>query len=219
MSPQETTTVAAPCRGTECEQHERVGFVHLYTSHVLHLVHSIHLSKMRAISTKQNYQEYQQIPLCIRAPPKQGRYWEIHPQRPRDILRPKRFSQGEAWGKSWGSRERWRGCISQYLHHFGGLRTFSSSLIHLQRWIRKSIPVGRKGLTVLKSILPRRGWENVKSLSFFLIAVDLMGNWTQPVSVASGGNTIYESLSCPGNSHMTHFKYHLFDLQRILINL
>ena len=105
MSPQETTTVAAPCRGTECEQHERVGFVDLCSSHVLHLFHSIHLSKMCAISTKQNYQEYQQIPLCIRAPPKQGRYWEIHPQRPRDILRPKRFSQGEAWGKSWGSRE------------------------------------------------------------------------------------------------------------------
>ena len=33
---------------------------------------------------------------CIRAPPKRGRYWEIHPQRPRDFPRAKispRFPQ------------------------------------------------------------------------------------------------------------------------------
>ena len=36
---------------------------------------------------------------CIRAPPKQGRYWEIHLRCPRDFLRPKRFPKGEAWGK------------------------------------------------------------------------------------------------------------------------
>ena len=41
----------------------------------------------------------------------------------------------------------------KYLLSFGGVRTFSSSLIHLQGWIRKSIPVSREGLTVLKSIL------------------------------------------------------------------
>ena len=33
---------------------------------------------------------------CIRAPPKRGRYWEIHPRRPRDFLRPERFPEGEA---------------------------------------------------------------------------------------------------------------------------
>ena len=36
----------------------------------------------------------------------------------------------------------------------GGLRTFTSSLIHPKGWIRKSIPLGQLGLTVLKSILP-----------------------------------------------------------------
>ena len=42
---------------------------------------------------------------CIRAPPRRGRYWEIHPRRPRDFLRPERFPEGEARGKSRGSRE------------------------------------------------------------------------------------------------------------------
>ena len=42
---------------------------------------------------------------CIRAPPKGGRYWEIHPRRPRDFPRPERFPEGEARGKSRGSRE------------------------------------------------------------------------------------------------------------------
>ena len=37
---------------------------------------------------------------CIRAPPRRGRYWEIHPRRPRDFLRPERFPEGEARGKS-----------------------------------------------------------------------------------------------------------------------
>ena len=53
-----------------------------------------------------------------------------------------------------------RGWVSQYLPSFGGVRTFSSSSIHLQGWIRKSILVGREGLTVLKPILPCREWEN-----------------------------------------------------------
>ena len=95
---------------------------------------------------------------CIRAPPKRGRYWEIHPRSPRDFPRPERFPKGEARpegnfegrGKSRGRR----GWISQYLPSFVGVRTFSSLSIHLQGWIRKSIPVGREGLTVLKSILP-----------------------------------------------------------------
>ena len=45
-------------------------------------------------------------------------------------------------GKSRG-RRRW---ISQYLPSFGGVRTFSSSSIRLQGWIRKSIPLDREGL-------------------------------------------------------------------------
>ena len=45
---------------------------------------------------------------CIRAPPRRGRYWEIHPRRPKDFPRPERFPEGEAQGKSQGSREIWR---------------------------------------------------------------------------------------------------------------
>ena len=45
---------------------------------------------------------------CIRAPPRRGRYWEIHPRRPKDFPRPERFPEGEARGKSRGSREIWR---------------------------------------------------------------------------------------------------------------
>ena len=69
---------------------------------------------------------------------------------PRDFPRAKPEGNLEGRGKSRGRR----GWISQYLPSFGGVRTFSSSSIHLQGWIRKSIPVGREGLTVLKSILP-----------------------------------------------------------------
>ena len=85
---------------------------------------------------------------CICAPPKRGRYWEIHPRPPGNFPRPEGNLEGR--GKSRGRR----GWISQYRPSFGGIRTFSSSSIHLQGWIRKSVPVGREGLTVLKSILP-----------------------------------------------------------------
>ena len=34
--------------------------------------------------------------------------WEIHPRRPKDFPRPERFPEGEARGKSRGSREIWR---------------------------------------------------------------------------------------------------------------
>ena len=89
---------------------------------------------------------------CIRAPPKRGRYWEIHPRRPRDFLRPERFPEGnlEGRGKSLGRR----GWISQYLRSFGGAQTFSDHQFFYREWIRKSFPVDREGLTVLKSILP-----------------------------------------------------------------
>ena len=60
---------------------------------------------------------------CIRAPPKRGRYWEIHPRRPRDF---------ESRGKS---------------------------RLSIFVWIRKSFPVNREGLTVLKSILHCWWWQ------------------------------------------------------------
>ena len=75
---------------------------------------------------------------------------------PRDLPRAKPEGNLEGRGKSWGRR----GWISQYIPSFGGVRIFSSSSIHLQGWIRKSTPMGREGLTVLKSILPCWGWEN-----------------------------------------------------------
>ena len=43
----------------------------------------------------------------------------------------------------------------QYLQSFAGVQTCSSSSIHLQGWYMKSIPAGREGVTLLKSILPR----------------------------------------------------------------
>ena len=76
---------------------------------------------------------------CIRAQPKRGRYWEIHP----------RCLRGR------------RGWISQYLPSFGGVRTFSQHQFFYREWIRKSFPVVREGLTVLKSLLPC-WWENAQ---------------------------------------------------------
>ena len=56
---------------------------------------------------------------CIRAPPKRGRYWEIHPRRPRDFPRPERFPEGKARGKSQGSRKilRTEGMDFPFSHH------------------------------------------------------------------------------------------------------
>jgi len=47
-----------------------------------------------------------------------------------------------------------KGRISQYLPSFGGARTISQHQFFYREWIRKSFPVDREGLTVLKSILP-----------------------------------------------------------------
>ena len=44
--------------------------------------------------------------------------------------------------------------ISQYLTSFGGVGTFLHQQSFYMEWIRKSFPVDREGLTVLKSILP-----------------------------------------------------------------
>ena len=74
---------------------------------------------------------------------------------------PERFPKGEARGKSGGRR----GWIFQYLPSFGGVRTFSRHHFFYKEWIRKSFPVGREGLTVLKSTLPCWWWEIAVSLS------------------------------------------------------
>ena len=79
---------------------------------------------------------------CICAPPKQGMYSEIHPRHPRDFQRQERFPESVGvW-------------ISQFLQSFGWITDILSSSIHLEGWIRKAIPLGQLGLTVLKSILP-----------------------------------------------------------------
>ena len=95
---------------------------------------------------------------CIRAPPRRGRYWEIHPRRPRDFPRPERFPEGEARGKSRGSREILRAegmdfpippsfwwSTDTFSHHRQGRIDFNTVnpslsrgmnfLIHLCRWI------------------------------------------------------------------------------------
>ena len=71
-------------------------------------------------------------------------------QDPKDIPRAKPEGNLEGRGKSRGQR----GWISQYLPSFGGGRTFSHHQFFYREWIRKSFPVDREGLTVLKSILP-----------------------------------------------------------------
>ena len=67
----------------------------------------------------------------VHAPPKLGRYWEIHPLRPWDFPRPSRVPSGFALGKSLGSREisGRQGWISQDFPSFGG------AWIQLQCWL------------------------------------------------------------------------------------
>ena len=77
----------------------------------------------------------------------------------------------EVRGKSWG----WRGWISQFLPSFGGVRTFSHHQSFYREWIRKSFPVNREGLTVLKSILPCWWWEKCCTLS--LCYLDAETRW------------------------------------------
>ena len=74
---------------------------------------------------------------------------------PRDFPRAKPEGNLEGRGKSGGQR----GWISQYLPSFGGARTISQHQFFYREWIRKSFPVDREGLTVLKSILPCWWWQ------------------------------------------------------------
>ena len=86
--------------------------------------HCIHQIKFLSFS-KSVFLKWEKRTDCIRAPPRRGRYWEIHPRRPRDFLRAKLEGNLEGRGKSRGRR----GWISQFLPSFGGVRTFSSSSI------------------------------------------------------------------------------------------
>ena len=84
---------------------------------------------------------------------------------PRDVPRASPSGHLSGLGKSLGRR----GCTTQYIPPLGSdvyntPKVWWSTDILLiinpsTRWIRKSIPVGREGLTVLKSILPCRWWE------------------------------------------------------------
>ena len=96
---------------------------------------------LKRMKGTQYYPRYLVVPKyeCIRAQPRRGRYWEIHPRRPKDFPRPERFPEGEA--------------------SFGGARTISQHQFFYRGWIRKSFPVDREGLTVLKSILPCWWWQ------------------------------------------------------------
>ena len=67
--------------------------------------HQIHPRRVERIDSVKINPSLVMMRECIRAPPRGGRYWEIHPRRPRDFLRPERFPEGEARGKSRGSRE------------------------------------------------------------------------------------------------------------------
>ena len=67
---------------------------------------------------------------------------------PRDFPRAKPEGNLEGRGKSGGQR----GWISQYLPSFGGARTISQHPFFYREWIRKSFPLDREGLAVLKSI-------------------------------------------------------------------
>ena len=117
--------------------------------------HQIHPRRMTRIDSVKINPSLVMMRECIRAPPRRGRYWEIHPRRPisrdpRDFPRAKPEGNLEGRGKSRGRR----GWISQYLPSFGGARTISQHQFFYREWIRKSFPVDREGLTVLKSILP-----------------------------------------------------------------
>ena len=103
---------------------------------------------------------------CIRAPPRRGRYWEIHPRRPKGNLKGR--------GKSGGQR----GWIFQYLPGFDGARTISQHQFFYREWIRKSFPVDREGLTVLKSILPCWWWQIVR-FTWISTIQDYQEDWTK----------------------------------------
>ena len=89
---------------------------------------------------------------CIRAPPRRGRYWEIHPWRPKDFPRPERFPEGEARGKSRGSREIWRaeGMDFPIPPEFWWSTDNLSASIFLQGVDQKILPCGQGRIASVK---------------------------------------------------------------------
>ena len=100
---------------------------------------------------------------CIRAPPRRGRYWEIHPRRPKDFPRPERFPEGEARGKSRGSREIWRaeGMDFPIPPEFWWSTDNLSASIFLQGVDQKILPCGQGRIDSVKinpSLLMMTDW-------------------------------------------------------------
>ena len=81
----------------------------------------------------------------VRPPSRRGRYWEIHPWCPRDFPRPERFPEGEARGKSWGSREisRAEGMDFPITPEFWWRTDILSSSIFLQGVDQEILPCGQ----------------------------------------------------------------------------
>ena len=102
---------------------------------------------------------------------------------PRDFPRAKPEGNLEGRGKSGGQR----GWISQYLPSFGGARTISQHQFFYREWIRKSFPVDREGLTVLKSILPCWWWQIVKSTNAQCVHCSVLFPCSKKSPVANTG--------------------------------
>ena len=101
---------------------------------------------------------------CIRASPKWGRYWEIHPWRPRDFPRPERFPEGEARWKSRGPS-------------VGGVRTFS--IINPSTGMDQEIhPCGQGRMDSVKinpSLLRMREWAILTAQALIGDHIDNLG--------------------------------------------
>ena len=121
---------------------------------------------------------------CIRAPPRRGRYWEIHPRCWKDFPRPKRFPEGEARGKSRGSREIWRaeGMDFPIPPEFWWSTDNLSASIFLQGVDQKILPCGQGRIDSVKSILPANDdrlilaslyWHSPGGVDKFLLAPQL----------------------------------------------
>ena len=100
---------------------------------------------------------------CIRAPPRRGRYWEIHPRRLKDFPRPERFPEGEARGKSRGSREirRAEGMDFPIPPEFWWSTDNLSASIFLQGVDQKILPCGQERIDSVKinpSLLMMTDW-------------------------------------------------------------
>ena len=98
-------------------------------------------------------------------------YWEIHPRRPKDFPRPERFPEGEARGKSRGSREIWRaeGMDFPIPPEFWWSTDNLSASIFLQGVDQKILPCGQGRIDSVKinpSLLMMRDCSLLLLLTF-----------------------------------------------------